>query len=103
MIKKNNFLFLSFLRRDNHNNNNNNLIHHDVVNSTVAQPDKMSPAVLAYGVPDALLGTLCQQQQQLPQAPHHHSDDALSPGPDPEGDRRHKVVHKLRETLMVMI
>ena len=52
----------------------------------------MPSAVVANGVPDALLGTLGHQQQQLSQAPHHHSDeDALSPGPDPEGDRRHKV------------
>ena len=51
----------------------------------------MPSAVVANGVPDALLGTL-RQQQQLSQAPHHHSDDALSPGTDPEGDRRHKVV-----------
>jgi len=73
------------LRRENLHNNNN-LLQYDVVNSSVEKPNKMSSAVLENGVPDALLGTLRQQQQQqLPQAPHHYSDDTLSPGPDPEG------------------
>jgi len=72
------------LRRENLHNNNN-LLQYDVVNSSVEKPNKMSSAVLENGVPDALIGTLRQQQQQLPQAPHHYSDDTLSPGPDPEG------------------